>query len=180
MKALKYLPLIIAVALSACGEKKSSTEASAPSPEASASAPAAAPAASEAASAASAAAPAASAAAPAASEAASAASAAAPAASAAAPAPAASASAAAAGAGDLAKGESVFKTTCQACHGAGVLGAPKFGDKAAWGPRIAKGKDALYNSALNGFKMMPPRGGNAALKDDEIKAAVDYMVSKAS
>jgi cytochrome c5 len=78
----------------------------------------------------------------------------------------------------LAKGEKIYTATCVACHGAGVLGAPKFGDKAAWQPRIVKGMDALYFSSLNGFKMMPPRGGNAALKDDEMKAAVDYMVSK--
>ena len=80
----------------------------------------------------------------------------------------------------LAKGEKIYTATCVACHAAGVLGAPKFGDKAAWQPHIAKGKDALYSSSLNGFKMMPPRGGNAALKDDELKAAVDYMVSKGS
>ncbi len=77
-------------------------------------------------------------------------------------------------------GEKVFNTTCVSCHGAGVLGAPKVGDKAAWQPRVAQGKDTLYTHALNGFKMMPPRGGNAALKDDEVKAAIDYMVSKSS
>ena len=85
-----------------------------------------------------------------------------------------------ASAGDLAKGEQVYKATCLACHGAGVIGAPKFGDKAAWQPRIAKGRDALYHSAQNGFKMMPPKGGNAMLKEEELKAAVDYMVSKAN
>lgn len=78
----------------------------------------------------------------------------------------------------LAKGEAVFNQTCQACHAAGVLGAPKLGDSAAWGPRVAKGIDTLHGSALNGFKMMPPRGGNAMLKDPEVQAAVDYMVSK--
>ena len=102
-------------------------------------------------------------------------------AAAAAPAPAPAAAAGPAPSAEvLAKGEKIYGATCIACHGAGVLGAPKFGDKTAWQPRIAKGKDALYSSALNGFKMMPPRGGNAALKDDEMKAAVDYMVSKAS
>lgn len=105
--------------------------------------------------------------------------AAAPAAPAPAPAPAAAAGPAPS-AEVLAKGEKIYTATCVACHGAGVLGAPKFGDKAAWQPRIAKGMDALYSSSLNGIKMMPPRGGNAALKDDEMKAAVDYMVSKAS
>jgi len=78
----------------------------------------------------------------------------------------------------LAKGEAVFNQTCQACHAAGVLGAPKLGDSAAWGPRVAKGIDTLHTSALNGFKMMPPRGGNAMLKDPDVQAAVDYMVSK--
>ena len=93
----------------------------------------------------------------------------------AAPAPASTFSAA-----DLALGEKVYTATCLSCHGAGVLGAPKFGDATAWQPRLAKGRDALHGSALNGFKMMPARGGNAALKDDEIKAAVDYMLSKAA
>jgi cytochrome c5 len=85
----------------------------------------------------------------------------------------------AASAADLAKGEKIYTATCLACHGAGVLGAPKFADPAAWQPRIAKGIETLYGSAINGFNMMPPRGGNAVLKDDEMKAAVDYMVSKA-
>ncbi|MYM91500.1 c-type cytochrome [Rugamonas sp. FT82W] len=90
------------------------------------------------------------------------------------------ASAAAPAPADSAKAEKIYKATCMACHGAGVLGAPKFGDKAAWGPRVAKGKPALYTNALNGFKMMPPRGGNPALKDDEVKAVVDYMIAKSN
>ena len=85
----------------------------------------------------------------------------------------------AASAADLAIGEKVYTTTCLSCHGAAVLGAPKLGDKPSWTPRIAKGVHVLYNSAMEGVKMMPPRGGNAALKDEELKAAVDYMVSKA-
>jgi cytochrome c5 len=85
---------------------------------------------------------------------------------------------AAASAADLAIGEKVYTTTCLSCHGAAVLGAPKLGDKAMWAPRIAKGVDALYKSSTDGLKMMPPRGGNAGLKDEELKAAVDYMVSK--
>jgi cytochrome c5 len=84
-----------------------------------------------------------------------------------------------ASAADLAKGEKVYGATCLACHGAGVMGAPKFADKAAWQPRIAKGSATLYTSAMDGLKMMPPKGGNMMLKDDEVKAAVDYMVSKA-
>jgi cytochrome c5 len=88
------------------------------------------------------------------------------------------ASAAAKGA-DLKNGEKIYGATCIACHGSGVLGAPKFGDKAAWTPRLAKGQATLYASAIKGFNMMPPRGGNAALSDADMKSAVDYMVSKA-
>ena len=83
-------------------------------------------------------------------------------------------------AADLVKGEKIYKASCLACHGAGVMGAPKFADKAAWQPRMAKGQAGLYGSALNGVRMMPARGGNPALKDDEVKAAVDYMTAKAN
>ena len=78
----------------------------------------------------------------------------------------------------LATGEKIYTATCLACHGAGVLGAPKLGDKAMWAPRIAKGMDVLYANSIKGINTMPARGGNAALKDDEMNAAVDYMVSK--
>ena len=64
------------------------------------------------------------------------------------------------------------------CHAAGVAGAPKFGDKAAWAPRIAQGKAKLYESALHGKGAMPPKGGAADLSDDEIKGAVDYILTK--
>jgi cytochrome c5 len=100
-----------------------------------------------------------------------------------APAPAAAASAAPvivqASAADLIKGEKIYTATCLSCHGAGVLGAPKLADKAAWVPRLAKGNAVLQANALNGFNMMPAKGGNAMLKDDDVKAAVDYMLSKA-
>lgn len=154
MKALKLLPFIVAAALAGCGEKNA-PQAEAPA----ASAPAPAPAAP---------APAPAAEAPAAAPAAPAATA-----------PAAGAPATAS-AGDLAKGEQVFNANCVSCHGAGVMGAPKLGDKAAWEPRVAKGKDAVYTNALNGVKLMPPKGGNASLKDEDVKAAVDFMISKAS
>lgn len=91
-----------------------------------------------------------------------------------------SAAVATADAGD--SGAGVYNKTCSICHAAGVGGAPKPGDKADWGPRIGQGKDVLYKRAIEGFTgakgMMPPRGGNPALKDDEIKAAVDFMVAK--
>jgi cytochrome c5 len=76
-------------------------------------------------------------------------------------------------------GKAVFDSTCTACHTAGLVGAPKFGDKAAWAPRIAQGKPALYNSALHGKNAMPPKGGNANLSEAEVKSAVDYMVAAA-
>lgn len=81
------------------------------------------------------------------------------------------------------KGKAVYDTTCAACHAMGVAGAPKFGDKAAWKDRIAKGIATLHDHAIKGFQgkagFMPPKGGNASLPDAHVKAAVDYMVSKA-
>jgi len=81
-------------------------------------------------------------------------------------------------------GKSVFGKTCAMCHAAGVAGAPKPGDKADWGPRIAQGKDTLYKHALEGFTgakgQMPARGGSTTISDDEVKAAVDYMVGLSS
>ena len=96
---------------------------------------------------------------------------------------AAPAAPAATAAADGGKGAEVFKKTCVMCHQTGVAGAPKIGDKADWGPRIAQGKDVLYKHAIEGFTgqkgAMPAKGTNPALSDDEIKATVDYMVSKA-
>ncbi|MDB5801196.1 MAG: Cytochrome c, class [Rhodocyclales bacterium] len=73
----------------------------------------------------------------------------------------------------------VFDTVCSACHTTGAAGAPKMGDKTAWGPRIAQGKEALYHSALNGKNAMPAKGGNPALSDADVKAVVDYLVAQA-
>jgi cytochrome c5 len=78
-----------------------------------------------------------------------------------------------------ADGKTTFDTVCTACHSTGAAGAPKFGDKAAWAPRIAQGKNALYASVLKGKGAMPPKGGNTALSDDAVKAAVDYMTAAA-
>lgn len=85
---------------------------------------------------------------------------------------------AAAGNVDLAVGEQLYKSTCFACHGAGVAGAPKFGDKAAWAPLIAEGMDKMIQIAIEGKGSMPPRGGTTA-SDQEIAAAVHYMVNAA-
>jgi len=76
-------------------------------------------------------------------------------------------------------GEEVYNGACVACHGAGIAGAPKTGDKALWGPRIAQGVNVLYEHAIKGFKGMPAKGGQVALSDDEVKAGVDYQVAKA-
>jgi len=84
-----------------------------------------------------------------------------------------------AGAAAPAGGEGVYKAGCIACHATGVAGAPKFGDKGLWGPRISKGKPLLYEHAIKGFNAMPAKGGNAALSDADVKAAVDYLVSQA-
>ena len=73
-------------------------------------------------------------------------------------------------------GKKIYETTCVACHGAGIAGAPKFGDKAAWAPRIKTGMPTLYQTAIAGKGAMPPKGGNLSLSDADVKAAVDYMV----
>ncbi len=78
-----------------------------------------------------------------------------------------------------ADGKAVYDKTCVACHASGVANAPKFGDKAAWAPRIATGRDALIASVTKGKGAMPPKAGAANLSDDDIKAAVDYMVGAA-
>lgn len=79
-------------------------------------------------------------------------------------------------------GKSVFGKVCSMCHAIGAAGAPKPGDKADWGPRIAQGNAVLHKHALEGFTgakgVMPPRGANAALTDDEVKAAVAFMVDQ--
>lgn len=81
------------------------------------------------------------------------------------------------------KGEKTFKATCAMCHQTGAAGAPIVGNKDDWGPRIAQGMPMLYDHAIKGFTgkkgMMPPKGANPSLSDDDVKAGVDYMVSKA-
>lgn len=76
-------------------------------------------------------------------------------------------------------GEEAY-ASCGACHSGGIAGAPALGDKTSWVERIAKGTDALYANAINGYQgaagYMPPKGGNAALSDESVKAAVDYMI----
>jgi cytochrome c5 len=76
-------------------------------------------------------------------------------------------------------GEQVYQDVCKVCHEAGLVGAPKLGDKAAWAPRIKRGIDALYASAINGKDQMPPKGGNRNLSDIEVQRAVVYMANRA-
>jgi cytochrome c5 len=75
-------------------------------------------------------------------------------------------------------GATIYNTVCGACHNTGAAGAPKVDDKAAWAPRVATGKEALYKSALGGKNAMPAKGGAADLSDAEIKATVDYILTK--
>lgn len=91
----------------------------------------------------------------------------------------------AAAGGEASGGQATFEKTCLGCHGVPAMASmiPQIGDTAAWSPRIEKGIDVLYASAINGFTgdsgmMMPPKGSNPALTDDEVKAAVDYMVGQ--
>jgi cytochrome c5 len=79
-------------------------------------------------------------------------------------------------------GQQVYQASCVACHGAGIAGAPKVGDKAQWIARVSAGTDALYRHALLGLQgaagVMPAKGGNPSLSDQEVKAAVDFMVAQ--
>ena len=79
-------------------------------------------------------------------------------------------------------GKSVYGKACALCHAAGVAGAPKPGDKEAWATRVAQGKETLYKHAIEGYTgangMMPARGGNSTLSDDDVKAAVDFMADQ--
>lgn len=77
----------------------------------------------------------------------------------------------------LQSGEAVYKTVCSACHDAGIAGSPKFGDAAAWGPRIAQGYDKIVANAIGGLRAMPAKGGNPDLDDIEVARAVVHMAN---
>lgn len=81
-------------------------------------------------------------------------------------------------------GKKIYGNVCSMCHAVGAAGAPKPGDKADWGPRIAQGKDMLYKHAMEGFTgakgVMPARGGSASLSDEDVKAAVDFMADQST
>lgn len=80
-------------------------------------------------------------------------------------------------------GEKVYKSTCSICHKSGLHGAPRMGSAADWEPRLAQGKEILYDRAINGYRgkkgSMPSRGSNTKLSVEEVRAAVDYMVAHA-
>ncbi len=84
-----------------------------------------------------------------------------------------------AGSGGAQSGEQIYNSVCLACHAAGVAGAPKTGDKAAWEPRMAQGMETLVMSSIKGKGAMPAKGGNASLSDAEIRSAVEYMLQQA-
>ena len=75
-------------------------------------------------------------------------------------------------------GDQVYNASCLACHSTGVAGAPKTGDQAAWAPRASKGLDALLATAVSGINAMPPKGTCADCSDEELKAAIEYMLSE--
>lgn len=79
-------------------------------------------------------------------------------------------------------GPATYQAVCTACHGAGIAGAPKTGDAAAWAPRIAQGVDVLYKHSIEGYTgkagVMPARGGRADLPDELVKLAVDHMIAQ--
>lgn len=74
-------------------------------------------------------------------------------------------------------GQQRYEETCKMCHETGLAGAPKFGDKSDWAPRIAQGMDTLVKTAIHGLKAMPPKGGCSSCSDEEIQKAVEYMVN---
>ena len=76
------------------------------------------------------------------------------------------------------QGEKVYGKTCTVCHTDGLSGAPRLGNVAEWTPRIPAGKEALVDSVRKGKGLMPPRGGNDKFNDDDLRAAVEYILSK--
>jgi len=92
------------------------------------------------------------------------------------PEPAAASTAAA----EMSPGESTYQQACAMCHAAGVADAPILGEQAAWAERIALGRDVLISSSINGKGFMPPKGGQTQLSDDDVTAAVDFMIERAA
>lgn len=74
--------------------------------------------------------------------------------------------------------EELYNSKCAACHNSGMLGAPRPGVATDWAPRLARGKASIYSNAINGINSMPAKGGCVTCSDDEIKAAIDFMLDK--
>ena len=85
-----------------------------------------------------------------------------------------------AAASDTLSGEEVYNSVCMSCHTSGAAGAPVIGKSGQWEERIGKGKQSLYSNAINGIGVMPAKGGASNLSDDNIKAAVDYIISESN
>tara|TARA_Y100000817_G_scaffold284818_1_gene251644 strand:+ start:396 stop:878 length:483 start_codon:yes stop_codon:yes gene_type:complete len=77
-------------------------------------------------------------------------------------------------------GKDIYNNVCMSCHTSGAAGAPVIGNSGQWSERMAKGKNALYSNAINGIGVMPAKGGLASLSDDEVKAAVDYILDESN
>ena len=77
-------------------------------------------------------------------------------------------------------GQKIYQQSCVACHSTGAAGAPKTADKAAWSDRIARGNDALFSSVKNGLNAMPPKGSCMNCSDEELRAAIEYIVGESS
>jgi cytochrome c5 len=75
-------------------------------------------------------------------------------------------------------GQQVYEAACSTCHAQGLAGAPSIKVKAAWVPRIAEGEDTLVKHAIGGYKSMPAKGGCSSCSDDEVKSAVEYILSQ--
>lgn len=80
--------------------------------------------------------------------------------------------------GDAKAGEAVYNRACKMCHGTGMMGAPKTGDKAAWASRIARGAEELTKNAIAGIRAMPPRGTCGSCSDQDIANAVAYLIEQ--
>lgn len=81
------------------------------------------------------------------------------------------------GAAQAADGPAVYNQNCAMCHAPGLANSPKFGDKEAWAPRVKTGRDALLASAIKGKGVMPAKGGNPKLSDEDVGAALDHMLA---
>jgi hypothetical protein len=77
-------------------------------------------------------------------------------------------------------GEAIYRKACSHCHDEGAVGSPRLGNQSFWKKRVQQGRRTLYRHAIEGFRNMPPRGGVAALTDEEVKAAVDYTIDKSN